>query len=125
MNRKILSVIGILIMCAAVSFLVAHAERSLFPQPEPKPAPPPSGPGLMHGSMAWLSQTQHYSSSRVSSYQRQGGPRDNYYIPTTGEEITLAEIEGPGAITHIWATHPGGGHDLVVRMYWEGNQHPR
>ncbi|MDH4271769.1 MAG: hypothetical protein OEW18_07315, partial [Candidatus Aminicenantes bacterium] len=94
MNRKITSVFGILIMCMAVSFLVVHAEKMLFPQPEPKPALPPSGPGLMHGPMAWLSQTQHYSSSRVSSYQRQGGPRDNYWIPTTGEEITLAEIKG-------------------------------
>ncbi len=124
MNKRNHPAIGILVACIAASFLVARADKMLFPQPEPKPAPPPSGPGLMHGPMAWLSQTQHYSSSRVSSYQRQGGPRDNYWIPTTGEEVILAEINGPGAITHIWTTHRGGGHDLVVRMYWEGSEHP-
>ena len=124
MNKKTMSVIGILIMCVVVSFLVVHAEKMLFPQPEPKPAPPPPGSALMGGPMAFLAQSQFYSSSRFSSYQRQGGPRDNYYIPTTGEEITLAEIEGPGAITHIWATHRWGGHDLIVRMYWDGSDHP-
>lgn len=124
MIRKILSVSGIFIMCVVVPFLAVHADKMLFPQPEPKPVPPPSGPGMMYSPMAFLSQTQHYSSSRASSYQRQGGPRDNFWIPTTGEEITLAEIKGPGAITHIWITYLTGGHDMIIRMYWEGSEHP-
>lgn len=124
MNKKTLSIVGIFCMCVVVSFLVIHADKMLFPQPEPKPVPPPPGSAQMQGPMAWLAQSQPYSSSRFSSYQRQGGPRDNFNIPTTGEEITLAEIKGPGAITHIWATHRGGGHDLIVRMYWEGSEHP-
>ncbi len=71
-----------------------------------------------------LARSQNFSAARVSSYQRQGGPRDNYWIPTTGEEVTLADITGPGAITHIWMTHRGGGRDLILRFYWEGSQSP-
>jgi hypothetical protein len=71
-----------------------------------------------------LSATQNYSASRVSSYQPQGGPRDNIYLPTDGTEMTLAEIDGPGAITHIWTTHRGTGRDLIIRVYWDGSEHP-
>lgn len=31
---------------------------------------------------------------------------------------------GPGAITHIWTTHRGGGRDLILRAYWDGSDHP-
>lgn len=74
--------------------------------------------------MVALSQSQNYSASRVSSYLRQGGPRDNFWIPMDGREVTLADIKGPGAITHIWMIHRGGSRDLILRIYWEGNAHP-
>jgi hypothetical protein len=124
MKKTKSALIGILVLCFALSFIVILAQNRLFPQPEPGPVPPPSGFMAVQNPMASLSTSQSYSSSRVSSYNREGGPRDNFWIPTTGEEVTLAEIEGPGAITHIWMTHRGGGHDLIVRMYWEGNSHP-
>lgn len=45
-----------------------------------------------------------------------------------GEELTLAELEGPGRITHIWFTiaaidrfYPRG---AVIRMYWDGEEEP-
>jgi hypothetical protein len=95
-----------------------------FPQPDPAPAPLPAGNNLPQSLMFDLTRSQDYSVSRVSSREPKGGPRDNFYIPTTGEEITLADIQGPGAITHIWTTQRCGGRDLVIRFYWEGSRHP-
>ena len=42
-----------------------------------------------------------------------------------GTTFTLAEIEGPGAIQHIWiTTHPNHWRSLVLRMYWDGEETP-
>lgn len=102
----------------------AWAQEMHFPQPAPRPAPLPERGVLPHSPMLDLTRSQDYSATRVSSYERHGGPRDNFWIPTTGEEITLAEIDGPGAITHIWMTHREGGRELILRIYWEGAKHP-
>jgi hypothetical protein len=41
------------------------------------------------------------------------------------ETITIAEIEGPGAIQHIWLTvHPRHWRQLVLRIYWDGEETP-
>ena len=116
---------AVVIVCLIVtcSLLFLEAQKIFTALPEPGPAPPPD---LVSGTNPFvaLSQTQGYSASRVSSYNKEGGPRDNFWIPTTGEEVTLAEIQGPGAITHIWTTFRGTGRDLVIRFYWEGNSHP-
>jgi len=123
------------VVLAAAAVLASPAqERKVEPRPPyypgrtvypaPQAVAPPAFDGAAPGPMAWLSRTQSYSASRVSSSERKGGPRDNVWIPTTGEEFTLAEIQGPGAITHIWTTFRGKGRDLIIRMYWEGSGHP-
>lgn len=39
--------------------------------------------------------------------------------------MTLADIEGPGAVQHIWITvFPGFWRSLVLRMYWDGEAVP-
>lgn len=39
--------------------------------------------------------------------------------------VTLAEIDGPGAIQHIWLTvHPSAWRRLVLRAYWDGEETP-
>lgn len=50
---------------------------------------------------------------------------------TPGSTETLAEIEGPGTIRHIWITvrdktdaGPSVLRDLVLRMYWDGEDDP-
>jgi hypothetical protein len=41
------------------------------------------------------------------------------------ETVTLAEIEGPGAIQHIWNTvAPPRWRQLVLRIYWDGEEIP-
>ena len=108
----------------AASLWITNAQDRLFPQPSPGPAPTPAEELQSTSPMEELAKPQNYSASRASSYNREGGPRDNYWIPTSGEEITLADLKGPGAITHIWTTHRGDGHDLIIRIYWEGSEHP-
>ncbi len=39
--------------------------------------------------------------------------------------VTLAEIDGPGAIQHIWLTvDPGAWRRLILRCYWDGEPTP-
>jgi hypothetical protein len=78
------------------------AQSPFVTPPTPLPVAPPPGNMTVMSPMVSLSATQNYSASRVSSYQREGGTRDNFWIPSDGSEVTLAEITGPGAITHIW-----------------------
>lgn len=41
------------------------------------------------------------------------------------DTITMAEIDGPGAIQHIWLTvHPTWWRRLVIRMYWDDEETP-
>lgn len=44
-----------------------------------------------------------------------------------GQEVQLADIEGPGTIRHIWMTmdaRPAVFRGLVIRAYWDGQSHP-
>src|SRR5262245_39818984 len=39
--------------------------------------------------------------------------------------VTLAEIDGPGAIQQIWCTiHPRFWRALILRVYWDGEEQP-
>jgi hypothetical protein len=41
-----------------------------------------------------------------------------------GEVRTLADIEGPGAIQHIWLTPTGTWRFAILRIYWDGAERP-
>ncbi|MCX6330983.1 MAG: DUF2961 domain-containing protein, partial [Bacteroidia bacterium] len=41
-----------------------------------------------------------------------------------GETFTLTEIEGPGAIQHIWMTPAGKWRFNILRIYWDGETEP-
>ncbi|MFO7637628.1 MAG: glycoside hydrolase family 172 protein [Clostridia bacterium] len=41
-----------------------------------------------------------------------------------GEIFELANIQGPGAIQHIWMTPTGKWRDGILRIYWDGQEHP-
>jgi hypothetical protein len=41
-----------------------------------------------------------------------------------GETFTLGEIQGPGAIQHIWMTPTGRWRLSILRMYWDGETQP-
>ncbi|WP_223692342.1 glycoside hydrolase family 172 protein [Leifsonia poae] len=60
------------------------------------------------------------------------GRKGSAYLPLpAGGRLTLADIEGPGVIRHIWITVPDrtdGGpfvlRDLVLRIYWDDEEEP-
>lgn len=42
-----------------------------------------------------------------------------------GERVTIADIEGPGAVKHIWLTvHPDAWRRLIFRCRWDGEAEP-
>jgi len=41
-----------------------------------------------------------------------------------GETITIADIEGPGAIQQIWMTPTGNWRYTIIRIYWDGQENP-
>jgi hypothetical protein len=45
-------------------------------------------------------------------------------IVTPGETFTLADIDGPGAIQQIWMTPTGNWRFSILRIYWDGQEHP-
>jgi hypothetical protein len=73
-----------------------------------------------------LGRPQQYRSLRISSYDRTGGNRDALPIEP-GATAVLADIQGSGAIHHIWVTiaaEPFYGRKLILRMYWDGEKNP-
>jgi hypothetical protein len=41
-----------------------------------------------------------------------------------GKTVTLAEIDGPGAIQHIWMTPSDNWRFSILRFYWDGEKSP-
>lgn len=64
---------------------------------------------------------------RISSYDRTGGNHDRISI-RAGENKEIARIDGSGIIKHIWMTistpDPFIRRNAVLRMYWDGEEHP-
>ncbi|WP_353121106.1 glycoside hydrolase family 172 protein [Dysgonomonas capnocytophagoides] len=49
----------------------------------------------------------------------------NPYIKIAGGEVfTIAEMDGPGAIQHIWMTPTGNWRSIIIRIYWDGETTP-
>ena len=42
----------------------------------------------------------------------------------SGQTYTLAEMEGPGAIQHIWMTPTGNWRFSILRIYWDDEKEP-
>jgi len=77
--------------------------------------------------LAALPKFRDYHSKRVSSYDPTGGNRDWVDIQRV-QTKTLAEIDGPGCIRHIWMTMWFPNDDylrrVVLRFYWDGCNEP-
>jgi len=41
-----------------------------------------------------------------------------------GQTFVMADIEGPGAIQHIWMTPTGDNRANILRIYWDGEKNP-
>ena len=47
-----------------------------------------------------------------------------FILINPGETITIAEIEGSGAIQHIWMTPTGNWNYSILRFYWDDEKEP-
>ena len=54
----------------------------------------------------------------------QGWKVSPYVKIAPGEEHVMADIEGSGAIQHIWLTPTGGWRNQILRMWWDDDPQP-
>jgi hypothetical protein len=54
----------------------------------------------------------------------QGWKVNPYVIIKPGETFKMAEIDGPGAIQHIWMTPTGNWRFSILRIYWDDETEP-
>ena len=54
----------------------------------------------------------------------QGWKVNPYVKIKAGETFTMAEIDGPGAIQHIWMTPAGNWRFSIIRVYWDNETEP-
>lgn len=82
---------------------------------------------MINGPLSSLATLVDARTRRISSYDRSGRNHDWITVPA-GETVTLAQIDGPGCITHLWVTlnskDPLHRRNLVLRAYWDGQEHP-
>ncbi|GAA0529149.1 DUF2961 domain-containing protein [Chitinophaga japonensis] len=73
------------------------------------------------GGMATLEQGLARNAARDLG---QGWKVSPYIHIEPGQTYTLAEIEGPGAIQHIWMTPTGNWRFSILRFYWDDEKEP-
>ncbi len=64
------------------------------------------------------------NATRAARDLGQGWKVNPYIRINSGETITLADIEGPGAIQHIWMTPTGNWRFSIIRIYWDDEKTP-
>ncbi len=74
-----------------------------------------------------LTRVRNAETLRCSSWDRTGRNRD-FWDVAPGETRVLADLEGPGRITHLWMTQwsadPLALRKVVLRMFWDGERNP-
>ncbi len=65
---------------------------------------------------------QDRRTGRVASWDTSGRNRDFWVIPP-GKSKVLADIQGPGRITHIWMTQPKHYRECLIRITWDNAGH--
>lgn len=79
------------------------------------------------GGMARLEEKDERNKANAAKAARdlgQGWKVNPFIVIKSGETFTLAEIEGSGAIQHIWMTPTGNWKFSIIRMYWDDETTP-
>lgn len=75
-----------------------------------------------------ITQAKPFVSRRVSSAKEDLSRNLDSRPIEAGQTLTLAELQGPGVITHLWCTvaskDPFYSKSLVLRIYWDGHDKP-
>ena len=73
--------------------------------------------------LSHLSQLQSGKTGRTSSWDTSGRNQDYWLIPP-GESRVLADIEGPGQISHIWMTQRAHYREVLLKFTWDNAAAP-
>jgi hypothetical protein len=88
------------------------------------------GPALAQSSLDWydLSRLKDYSAYRSSSNNPNWASNDDSKRPIAGETEVLADLDGPGVVTHMWITVAANEYGwprlLRLRVYYDGSSTP-
>lgn len=91
------------------------------PEATVSPSAPPSAPP--GGAMVGLAMIRDGASHRASSYDVSGGNGDAWSIQP-GQSRVLADIKGPGIITHIWMTQRDHYRQVLLKITWDDASSP-
>lgn len=70
-----------------------------------------------------LTRIRNRTTGRASSWDKTGRNADAWQIQA-GETRVLADISGPGQITHIWLTQRARYRECLLRFTWDNAAHP-
>ncbi len=70
-----------------------------------------------------LTRLRHATTKRFSSWNTTGRNMDYWSIPS-GESKVLADIKGPGCITHIWMTQKNHYRECLLKITWDDADFP-
>ncbi len=70
-----------------------------------------------------LTQLRSGQSGRISSWAHDGRNSDAWWIEP-GQTRMLADIKGPGKITHLWMTQPNHYRECLLKITWDNARFP-
>lgn len=76
------------------------------------------------GGMALLEDRNMQNVANAARDLGQGWKVNPFIRIKPGETFTLAEIDGSGAIQHIWMTPTGNWKFSIIRIYWDDEKEP-
>lgn len=82
------------------------------------------GKGGMADPIADKDKPNQANASRAARDLGQGWKVNPYIRIAPNETVTLAEIEGPGALQHFWMTPTGLWRFSILRIYWDDEKEP-
>lgn len=77
----------------------------------------------VEGLLSSVTRVKKAHSLRASSWDTTGRNNDAWNIEPN-ETRVLADIKGPGCINHIWMTQRDGYRNVLLRIFWDGEEHP-
>jgi len=106
---------------SAAAFITVFGALAL---PAPTSAQPVTGPvDPVH-----FPQLKDFTAHRSSSNNPDPNSNDDSKRPIPGETITLADLSGPGVVTHVWLTVAANEYGwprlLRLRVYYDGSLEP-
>lgn len=82
------------------------------------------GPENLTGEKGKGGMAIHGTAANAARDLGQGWKENPFVVIQPGATFTLAEINGAGAIQHIWMTPTGSWRASILRMYWDGETDP-